>query len=465
MEKVNRGLISGLLLIFLSFGNHSQAQVVSFWSIFDVNLHDAVIVEPYVTNQIGIYSGANCHAYSLWLAYGRTLPPVQPGAGSSVLPIEVFHLINNGELEWLANQSDWGEATHVLYYLETSSEFDPMSYSNSLHHSTIVSQFDCFSYIEDSYVQGRNWLSPAAHIHKVSDGTGSGMFTPRYFKYTPQVGSLIPPDYQPNCPWYPLTCQAIEYNPVTCADGEDGVVSVLTSINSGSTQTFSWSNGGTAVTLNNLTAGTYTVTVTESPTGSTCQSTITLVNPQPFVSYIATTDDNGSCFMNPWGQLWGGGTATVVFYNYNPNTTYSYQWDNRARNQTTQTATSLCSGYYEVTVTDNVTGCIEWFEFQVEEGANSKSGSGIANSSEMTSIIINPLNIYPNPNNGEFKISVENNSEISTIDIYNLMGEKVFNSDMNKTMNEIDISNQPKGVYFVEITIGDKIFNEKIIKN
>lgn len=52
--------------------------------------------------------------------------------------------------------------------------------------------------------------------------------------------------------------------------------------------------------------------------------------------------------------------------------------------------------------------------------------------------------IYPNPNTGRFKIKTE---EVSKITIYNLLGEKVHEQDLNLGENVINTNNLNKGIY------------------
>ncbi|SUJ01322.1 gliding motility-associated C-terminal domain [Sphingobacterium spiritivorum] len=105
--------------------------------------------------------------------------------------------------------------------------------------------------------------------------------------------------------------------------------------------TYSWTLGaGTAATASNLTAGTYTVTVTDKM-GCTATKTITIVEPVAALAGIATKTDI-SCF--------GGsnGTATVaVTGGTGP---YAYSW--APSGGTGASATGLAIGSYTVTVTD-----------------------------------------------------------------------------------------------------------------
>lgn len=63
---------------------------------------------------------------------------------------------------------------------------------------------------------------------------------------------------------------------------------------------------------------------------------------------------------------------------------------------------------------------------------------------------ISSVRVFPNPGNGIFHfISSEVLSEIS---IYNLLGERIYFNSINSSTAEIDLTMQPKGVYFYKLT-------------
>ncbi|MBI4931627.1 MAG: gliding motility-associated C-terminal domain-containing protein [Bacteroidetes bacterium] len=105
--------------------------------------------------------------------------------------------------------------------------------------------------------------------------------------------------------------------------------------------TYLWSNGDANQTANNLSAGTYNVTVTDA-NGCTAQTSVTVTTANgPSVS--ATTTQAGCTVAN--------GTATANPSGGTPN--YTYLWSNGDANQT---ANNLSAGTYVVTVTD-ANGC------------------------------------------------------------------------------------------------------------
>lgn len=130
--------------------------------------------------------------------------------------------------------------------------------------------------------------------------------------------------------------------PVSCFGGNNGSASV--SISGGtSPYSYQWNNGVNSLgaNANNLTAGNYTVTVTD---GNNCQQSFNLAvtQPQPLTATIGNSS-NVSCNGSNDGSatsMANGGTAPYV-----------YQW-NTVPAQNTPGAEGLAMGTYTVMVTD-----------------------------------------------------------------------------------------------------------------
>jgi len=131
---------------------------------------------------------------------------------------------------------------------------------------------------------------------------------------------------------------------VSCNGGSDGEATISAS-GGIMPYTYLWddTNAQTTVTATGLTAGTYTITVTDF-SGCVGSAVITINEPLPIT--LALSSVNASCG-NADGQ------ASVIASNgVSP---YIYLWDDSAA-QTTPTATGLFSGTYTVTITD-ANGC------------------------------------------------------------------------------------------------------------
>jgi len=73
------------------------------------------------------------------------------------------------------------------------------------------------------------------------------------------------------------------------------------------------------------------------------------------------------------------------------------------------------------------------------------------------------LRISPNPSNGVFKIDFET-SDPPKIEIYNLMGKLIYSTiDINSNERIIDLSNEAKGIYVLNVIYNNKLTSKKII--
>lgn len=135
---------------------------------------------------------------------------------------------------------------------------------------------------------------------------------------------------------------------VSCNGGSNGSATVSPSGGTG-TYTYSWSPaGGTGATASNLSAGNYTVTITDTA-GCSIQRFFTLTSPGALTATQSQTNiscNNGS-----------NGTATVTASG--GTNTYSYSW--APSGGTASTASNLSAGNYTVTITDSNNCSIQKF--------------------------------------------------------------------------------------------------------
>ena len=71
-------------------------------------------------------------------------------------------------------------------------------------------------------------------------------------------------------------------------------------------------------------------------------------------------------------------------------------------------------------------------------------------------------NVYPNPTSGTLHIEAEN---IETICMYNLLGEKLFETSASGNSYEYDFSPQEAGVYFIRIQTDKGIVTKRVMVN
>lgn len=210
---------------------------------------------------------------------------------------------------------------------------------------------------------------------------------------------------------------------ISCNGLSDGSID-LTASGGTSPFVFAWSNGGITEDLLGLTAGTYTVTITDA-NGCTTTSGINLVQSDPVLATINVLSNyNGfgvSCFNNLDGTIdinVAGGTST-----------YTYLWSNGA---TTQDVTSLPSGTYLVTVTD----------------ANNCSDTMTTVLTQPTAMLIGVDSIS---NYNGYNVSCFNSSD-GLISLTTSGGVSPYNFLWNNAEVTEDINSIPYGGYLITVT-------------
>ena len=147
----------------------------------------------------------------------------------------------------------------------------------------------------------------------------------------------------------------------------------------------------------------------------------------------------------------GLGSATPIVTGGTP--TYFYQWDANANSQTTETATSLFSGMYELTITD-VFGCV----------ASDTVTIMSVNNHEVARI--KEFKLFPNPaiNHLYFELALEKSSDVM-MEIYDVVGRKISQKTYSNvlTLNEkIDITAIDTGIYLVKISTKNATITKKL---
>lgn len=75
------------------------------------------------------------------------------------------------------------------------------------------------------------------------------------------------------------------------------------------------------------------------------------------------------------------------------------------------------------------------------------------------------IEAFPNPNEGSFKLVIpEKYVDSSKVYVYNILGKLIYQSESASVQySDIDISGYSKGIYYVKVVSGDKIFVKKVI--
>ena len=133
---------------------------------------------------------------------------------------------------------------------------------------------------------------------------------------------------------------------------------------------------------------------------------------------------------------------------------YSYLWNTQS---ISQSITPLSNGNYWVLITDDVPCIADTAFFYVE---NITTG--------INEIKNNTIDIYPNPSRDVFNISFTSETvQDLKVRILNVVGEVIISEDLDQFIGEytkqINLHENAKGIYFLEIETNDGVVNKKLI--
>lgn len=317
--------------------------------------------------------------------------------------------------------------TIVFNWIVTS----PTCFSgNNSHNGQIVNQ------VSGIWAPSYNWSSGTNQPSLTNLNAGTYIVTVTNYFGCNAVDTIIVPSKAP------LVVDTILLTEPQCF-GQTGMVTVLATGGT-SPYTYLW-NGVAGGATRTLGAGTYTVTVRDNITN--CPNAIeTFTITQPSDLLLSVTGNNASSASASDGDATAtatGGTAP-----------YTYIWSN---GQTDSTATGLAAGTYTVTVSD-ANGCDETTSFIVNDPM-----LGIIEND----IQFNSLNIklYPNPTTGSFILELDETTILTnaTVEIYSVLGQKVYENTMIETLTSIDLGEIPAGTYMVRVAVDKRIETKKLI--
>ncbi|MES1223679.1 MAG: T9SS type A sorting domain-containing protein, partial [Bacteroidota bacterium] len=99
----------------------------------------------------------------------------------------------------------------------------------------------------------------------------------------------------------------------------------------------------------------------------------------------------------------------------------------------------------------------------IAKGGAIISKNGITEIPELSLIEKNDFIIIPNPSNGKSIIVFKDLTKNTSVKVFNLLGEIVYQSEIRNSKHEIDLSNQPSGTYFICVQADKETFRHKII--
>lgn len=208
-----------------------------------------------------------------------------------------------------------------------------------------------------------------------------------------------------------------------------------------------WNDMSNAQTLVASASGQYYVAVTDTLTGCNASDSVNVtINTPPTVTFsiaqdtICTTDASLTLSGSPAGGTFSGPGVTGT--TFNPATagvgTHSITYD--------YTDANGCLGSVsDVIIVDPCVGVEESFQFA-------------------------GMNVYPNPNNGMFTLTIGNANFVEmSVEIVTVDG-KVIYSDMASNVQgtyvkDLNLTTYANGIYFLRVTADGQSFMQKVVKN
>ncbi len=156
-----------------------------------------------------------------------------------------------------------------------------------------------------------------------------------------QIANITQPDS--------LITNIVEISPILCY----GELATIASSTYGGTQpyTITWNDSSTTQITRQVVAGTYSISVTDN---NGCTGNAQIIVSQPEMLSVTSSLTNQLCNNNCNGSI-----ASLISGGVNP---YNYRWSN---GENSTTITNLCSGEYELTITD-ANGCQHSESYEIQ---------------------------------------------------------------------------------------------------
>lgn len=217
---------------------------------------------------------------------------------------------------------------------------------------------------------------------------------------------------------------------------------MVTAIGGTAPYTYAWNTSPlqTTASASNLVSGTYKVLVTDANNVSITDS-ITISEPAALIVYI------DSIIVQPCFLLTGGGSCgcgNTLWAVVNGGTApYKYYWS--PGGQRTDSIFNVCYVNFTVNVTDtNQCATSASLNVVIPPKVSATRINQVTNNFQ--------IKVYPNPANNQLSVSLQETTDNTKIEIYDMLGNKVKEQKINAALlANIDVANLSEGNYFLRV--------------
>jgi len=266
---------------------------------------------------------------------------------------------------------------------------------------------------------------------------------------------------------------------ITCNGGHNGTATA-TAAGGTAPYTYLWSNAEAMPAITGLTAGTYTITVTDS-LGTTATASVIITQPAKILINNPKTICDGSSYTI-------NGHVYMIQGNYFDTLTSVHGCDSIIKTQLTVTPlppTPVITKN-DTILTSNAASGNQWYKNNTKiTGATAQTDTIKSNGSYFVIVTVNGCssdtsNIITITNSGIDELSFYNNIKIhpnpvadiltietpqpAVIEIINIEGQLIKTLSANGNKTNIDVSAFQSGVYFIKIQTEDGIAFKKVVK-
>jgi hypothetical protein len=198
------------------------------------------------------------------------------------------------------------------------------------------------------------------------------------------------------------------------------------------------------------TPGVYTLTVQDLNNGCFASTTTVVYDNRIYPAVMPSPLFNINCPVP---------TATIYPAIAGANTSFTYSWTAPA-SATVSGATSPslvvnAPGIYTVVITNVTTGC----------ATSATVGVEVCSAISTNAYDNSHVQVFPNPGDGLFTISLSNVSTGLNMTVLNALGALVMKQAIGTKETKLDLKNEPNGIYFINVISNNKIvYTSRIIK-
>jgi len=292
------------------------------------------------------------------------------------------------------------------------------------------------------------------------------------------------------------TCNlSVSFSSVAGANGQYTFTSTSTGVPAGAMYSWDPGDGSGAVqgssvfTYNYLTNNSYNVTLTIQDSTGGCSGSmytgITVTNAPDSVAQSDTcvlSSFMDSVMVSYYDSISGNFDSAIVYFYSTSDTTCDsnshrmshgkvtpvmYAWD--FGDGHTLTSAGKTSVNHTYTTSGNYTASLSLSRTGYVSKSTSSHNLSVGKPTGINEVsVTSGLQLYPNPNTGQFKISLNGISNgAAKIEVINVLGETINTLNVqvnsNKLNQDINLQNIPSGIYFVKIATTNKVYTARTV--